>query len=35
MTKEYKLSTYGRHELNYNQIVLDRLPISIIGDYTI
>jgi NAD(P)H-quinone oxidoreductase subunit I len=35
MTEEYELSTYDRHELNYNQIVLGRLPISIIGDYTI
>jgi NAD(P)H-quinone oxidoreductase subunit I len=35
MTEEYELSTYDRHELNYNQIALGRLPISIIGDYTI
>jgi NAD(P)H-quinone oxidoreductase subunit I len=35
MTEEYKLSTYDRHELNYNQIALSRLPISIIEDYTI
>ncbi|KAJ4742382.1 hypothetical protein LUZ62_000284 [Rhynchospora pubera] len=32
---KYELSTYDRHELNYNQIALGRLPISIIGDYTI
>lgn len=35
MTEEYELSTYDRHELNYNQIYLGRLPMSIIGDYTI
>ncbi|KAF8376867.1 hypothetical protein HHK36_031470 (chloroplast) [Tetracentron sinense] len=27
MTEEYELSTYDRHELNYNQIALGRLPI--------
>ncbi|KAF8657215.1 hypothetical protein HU200_009881 [Digitaria exilis] len=32
---KYELSTYDRHELNYNQIALSRLPISIMGDYTI
>jgi NAD(P)H-quinone oxidoreductase subunit I len=35
MTEEYELSTYDRHELNYNQIALGRLPISIMEDYTI
>ena len=35
MTEEYELSTYDRHELNYNQIALSRLPISIMEDYTI
>jgi NAD(P)H-quinone oxidoreductase subunit I len=35
MTKEYELSTYDHHELNYNQIALSRLPVSIMGDYTI
>ena len=35
MTEEYELSTYDRHELNYNQIALGRLPVSIIEDYTI
>ncbi|KAL4203781.1 hypothetical protein AMTRI_Chr01g129720 [Amborella trichopoda] len=35
MTKEYELSTYDSHELNYNQIALGRLPISVVGDYTI
>nr|YP_009826437.1 NdhI [Barleria prionitis]YP_010614911.1 NADH-plastoquinone oxidoreductase subunit I [Barleria lupulina]QID90617.1 NdhI [Barleria prionitis]WAS33073.1 NADH-plastoquinone oxidoreductase subunit I [Barleria lupulina] len=35
MTEEYELSTYDRHELNYNQISLGRLPVSIIDDYTI
>nr|YP_009387783.1 NADH-plastoquinone oxidoreductase subunit I [Hansenia oviformis]ART32670.1 NADH-plastoquinone oxidoreductase subunit I [Hansenia oviformis]QBX96387.1 NADH-plastoquinone oxidoreductase subunit I [Hansenia oviformis]QBX96472.1 NADH-plastoquinone oxidoreductase subunit I [Hansenia oviformis]QBX96557.1 NADH-plastoquinone oxidoreductase subunit I [Hansenia oviformis]QBX96642.1 NADH-plastoquinone oxidoreductase subunit I [Hansenia oviformis] len=34
MTEEYELSTYDRHELNYNQISLGRLPMSIINDYT-
>ncbi|KVI08143.1 hypothetical protein Ccrd_013488 [Cynara cardunculus var. scolymus] len=28
MTEEYELSTYDRHELNYNQIALGRLPMS-------
>ena len=32
MTEEYELSTYDRHELNYDQIALGRLPISVIGD---
>ncbi|KAF8025550.1 hypothetical protein BT93_F2401 [Corymbia citriodora subsp. variegata] len=32
---EYELSTYDRHELNYNQIALGRLPMSVINDYTI
>ena len=35
MTEEYELSTYDRHELNYNQIALGRLPMSVINDYTI
>ena len=35
MTEEYELATYDRHELNYNQIALGRLPISIIDDFTI
>ena len=35
MTEEYELSTYNRHELNYNQIALGRLPMSVIDDYTI
>ena len=35
MTEEYELSTYDRHELNYNQIALSRLPMSVIEDYTI
>ncbi|CAN6445088.1 unnamed protein product [Victoria cruziana] len=34
-TEEYELSTYDHHELNYNQISLGRLPMSIIGDYTV
>ncbi|CAN6446878.1 unnamed protein product [Victoria cruziana] len=35
MTEEYKLSTYDHHKLIYNQIALGRLPMSIIGDYTV
>ena len=35
MTEEYEHSTYDHHELNYNQIALSQLPISIMGDYTI
>nr|YP_009158570.1 NADH-plastoquinone oxidoreductase subunit I [Lepidozamia peroffskyana]AFR59357.1 NADH-plastoquinone oxidoreductase subunit I [Lepidozamia peroffskyana]BAR93776.1 NADH-plastoquinone oxidoreductase subunit I [Lepidozamia peroffskyana] len=35
MTEEYELSTYDRHELNYDQIALGRSPISVIGDPTI
>nr|YP_009973902.1 NADH-plastoquinone oxidoreductase subunit I [Danaea sellowiana]QNH93768.1 NADH-plastoquinone oxidoreductase subunit I [Danaea sellowiana] len=34
MTEEYELSTYNRHELNYDQIALGRLPVSIIHDPT-
>ncbi|KAL2954568.1 hypothetical protein AAZX31_19G230700 [Glycine max] len=29
MIKEYELSTYDRHKLNYNQIALGRLPVTI------
>ncbi len=35
MTEEYELSIYDRHELNYVQIALGRLPISVIEDSTI
>ncbi|KAG5631588.1 hypothetical protein H5410_003305, partial [Solanum commersonii] len=35
MTQKYELSTYDRHKLNYNQIALGRLPMSVIDDYTI
>ncbi|KAL4653671.1 hypothetical protein ACB092_01G322200 [Castanea dentata] len=35
MTEEYELSTYDRRELNYNQIALGHLPMSVIDDYTI
>jgi len=28
MTEEYELSTYNRHELNYDQTALGRLPIN-------
>ena len=35
MTEEYELSTYNRHELNYNPIALGRLPMSVNDNYTI
>nr|YP_010189035.1 NdhI [Ptychomnion cygnisetum]QZJ47838.1 NdhI [Ptychomnion cygnisetum] len=35
MTEEYELSIYDRHDLNYDQIALGRLPISVIEDSTI
>nr|QWW92751.1 NADH dehydrogenase subunit I [Tayloria sp. 49123] len=35
MTEEYELSIYDRHDLNYDQIALGRLPISINEDLTI
>ena len=35
MTEEYELSIYDRHDLNYDQIALGRLPISVIEDFTI
>lgn len=35
MTEEYELSTYDRHELNYDHVALGRLPISVIEDLTI
>jgi NAD(P)H-quinone oxidoreductase subunit I len=35
MTEEYELSIYDRHELNYDQIALGRLPISVIKDSAI
>jgi hypothetical protein len=35
MTEEYELSTYNHHKLNYNQIVLGHLAMSVIYDYTI
>lgn len=34
MTEEYELSIYDRHDLNYDQIALGRLPISVIEDFT-
>ena len=34
MTEEYELSIYDRHDLNYDQIALGRLPISVIEDST-
>nr|YP_009555659.1 NADH dehydrogenase subunit I [Selaginella kraussiana]AZU95776.1 NADH dehydrogenase subunit I [Selaginella kraussiana] len=34
MTGEYELPTYDRHELNYNQIALGRLPVAVLaGDH--
>nr|BDZ75691.1 NADH dehydrogenase subunit I [Timmiella anomala] len=35
MTEEYELSIYDRHDLNYDQIALGRLPVSVIEDSTI
>nr|AKI29318.1 NADH-plastoquinone oxidoreductase subunit I [Selaginella uncinata] len=35
MTGEYELSTYDRHELNYDQIALGRLPASVGRDHAI
>jgi NAD(P)H-quinone oxidoreductase subunit I len=35
MIEEYELSIYDRHELNYDQIALGRLPISVIKDFAI
>ncbi|KAL5547560.1 hypothetical protein UlMin_002791 [Ulmus minor] len=35
MTEEYEFSTYDRHKLNYNQISLGRLPMSVINNYII
>ena len=35
MTEEYELSIYDRHDLNYDQIALGRLPISVIEDSAI
>lgn len=35
MTEEYELSSYDRHELNYDQMALGRLPLSISQDFSI
>jgi hypothetical protein len=35
MTEEYELSTHDRHELNYDQVALGRLPVSVIEDTAI
>jgi NAD(P)H-quinone oxidoreductase subunit I len=35
MTEEYELSTYDRHELNYDQVALGRLPYPVSKDLTI
>jgi len=32
MTEEYELSTYDRHDLNYDQIALGRLPTPVVLD---
>jgi NAD(P)H-quinone oxidoreductase subunit I len=32
MTEEYELSVYDRHELNYDQIALGRLPVNCFQD---
>jgi NAD(P)H-quinone oxidoreductase subunit I len=31
MTEEYELSTYDRHELNYDSVALGRLPVSVMN----
>jgi NAD(P)H-quinone oxidoreductase subunit I len=35
MTEEYELSTYDRHELNYDQVALGRLPNPVSKDLSI
>nr|WGO58893.1 NADH dehydrogenase subunit I [Aneura pinguis]WGO60785.1 NADH dehydrogenase subunit I [Aneura pinguis] len=35
MTEEYELSTHDRHDLNYDQVALGRLPVSVIEDTAI
>jgi len=35
MIEEYELSIYDCHKLNYDQIDLGRLPISVIKDFAI
>lgn len=30
MTEEYELATYDRHELNYDNVALGRLPVSVV-----
>lgn len=32
MTEEYELSTYDRHELNYDSVALGRLPYKVTQD---
>lgn len=32
MTEEYELASYNRHELNYNQVALGRLPYKVTQD---
>ena len=32
MTEEYDLSTYDRHELNYDNVALGRLPYKVTDD---
>ncbi len=35
MTEEYELSAYDRHELNYDQVALGRLPMNTLHDYMV
>ena len=32
MTEEYELATYDRHELNYDNVALGRLPYKVTDD---
>ncbi len=32
MTEDYELSTYDRHELNYDNVALGRLPYKVTDD---
>jgi NAD(P)H-quinone oxidoreductase subunit I len=32
MTEEYELATYDRHELNYDNVALGRLPYKVTND---
>ncbi|KAH7436928.1 hypothetical protein KP509_05G044300 [Ceratopteris richardii] len=35
MTEEYELSSYDRHELNYDQTSLGRVPVSVLHDVSV